>query len=176
MGHRSKENRRPLDAAALERLAVHYVGRFATTRARLRDYLARKLREREWTDERPADIAALVEKLAGLGYVDDAAFAAARAAGLQRRGYGDRRIGQALRGAGIGEADAGVAREGIADGGWDAAIAFARRKRIGPFASERGEREAREKALATMIRAGHSFAVARRIVESPPGVVPEKDA
>ena len=38
----------PLDRAALERLALRYVERFATTRGRLTDYLKRKIRERGW--------------------------------------------------------------------------------------------------------------------------------
>ena len=37
---------RPLDAAALDRLALRYVERFATTRGKLADYLRRKMRER----------------------------------------------------------------------------------------------------------------------------------
>ena len=49
---------------------------------------------------------ALVERMAALGYVDDRAFAAARAAALGRRGYGERRVGEALRAAGIDEEDA----------------------------------------------------------------------
>ena len=46
----SRERRQPppLDAAALERLALRYVERFATTRGRLTDYLTRKIRERGW--------------------------------------------------------------------------------------------------------------------------------
>jgi regulatory protein len=36
---RNKKHRPPLDAEALERLAVHYVGKYATTRAKLRSYL-----------------------------------------------------------------------------------------------------------------------------------------
>ncbi|HYZ48955.1 MAG TPA: RecX family transcriptional regulator, partial [Sphingomonas sp.] len=41
----------PLDAPALERFALRYVERYATTRARLADYLSRKLRERGWAGE-----------------------------------------------------------------------------------------------------------------------------
>ena len=38
----------PLDAEALEQAALSYAGRYATTRAKLAAYLARKLRERGW--------------------------------------------------------------------------------------------------------------------------------
>ena len=101
----------PLDAEALEQAALSYAGRYATTRARLAAYLARKLRERGWSGAGEPPIGRLVERMAALGYVDDRAFASARAAALTRRGYGARRVGAALRGAGIGEEDAADARE-----------------------------------------------------------------
>jgi hypothetical protein len=43
----------------MRQLALFYVGKYATTQAKLSGYLARKTRERGWDDERPADIAAL---------------------------------------------------------------------------------------------------------------------
>jgi regulatory protein len=165
----------PLDAAALERIGLRYVERYATTRAKLRAYLQRKLRERGWAGEGEPQAEALVERFADLGYVDDAAFAVARAAGLVQRGYGPRRVAASLRAAGIGESDAEPAEEAARDEAWQAALTFARRKRIGPFAGVAADRPAREKALAAMLRAGHGFAVARRIVDAPPGAVPEPD-
>ena len=69
-----------------------YVGRFATTRAKLAQYLRRKLREKGWEAPRPPDIEPLVERLARLGYVDDAAFALSKARSLGQRGYGERRV------------------------------------------------------------------------------------
>jgi len=71
--------RPPLDPAKLDELALAYVGRFATSRAKLTNYLARKLRERGWGGERDPDIPAVAERLARLGYVDDAAYAVAKA-------------------------------------------------------------------------------------------------
>ena len=64
----------PLDAAALDRLALRYVERFATTRGKLADYLRRKVRERGWTGP-DADPQAIAERMAGLGYIDDRQFA-----------------------------------------------------------------------------------------------------
>jgi regulatory protein len=114
-----------------------------------------------------------VEKLSDLRYVDDASFAAARASGLTRRGFGLRRVALSLRAAGIGDEDLHDATESVAAQSWDAAITFARRKRIGPFASAAPDRIGREKALAAMLRAGHSVEIARRIVRAEPGAVPE---
>ena len=81
----------PLDARALEQLALRYVERFATTRGKLAHYLARKIRERGW-DGPPADPQAIAERMAGYGYVDDRAYAEAKARALTRRGYGARRV------------------------------------------------------------------------------------
>ena len=166
---------RPLDEAALERLALRYVERFATTRAKLGDYLRRKLRERGWAPDRAPAIEMLAERFVELGYVDDAAFATARSAGLTRRGYGPRRVAASLRAAGIGETDAAPAEQAARDAAWDAALVFARRKRIGPFAAAIGDRATREKALAALLRAGHDMGMARRIVAAAPGDVPEPD-
>ena len=166
---------RPLDSAVLEALALAYVGRYATTRSRLADYLRRKLRERGWEDAGEPPVAAIVARLAELKYVDDAAFADARGAALARRGYGERRVAQALTFAGVDEEDSRPARAAVQDNALDAALTFARRKRIGPFAICETDREQRRKALAAMLRAGHSFALSRRVVDAAPGAEIELD-
>lgn len=171
---RNKKRPRPLDAEALERLALHYVGRYATTRAKLRSYLARKVRERGWNGDAP-DLDRLVERLAGLGYIDDEAFASARAASLQRRGYGERRVKEALGAAGISEEDAAEAKEQAREGALDAGLRFARRKRIGPFAAAEMDREARQKAFAAMMRAGHSFDVVQEVLKLSLADIPDSD-
>ena len=158
----------PLDSAALERLALRYVERFSTTRAKLADYLRRKIRERGW-DGPAADPAAIAAHLAELGYVDDRAFGEARARVMARRGLGRRRVDGALRQAGIEEEDAAALAPAIADQAVAAALTFARRKRIGPYAEALADRPLREKQLGAMVRAGHDFALARRIVAMAPG-------
>ncbi|CAA9500377.1 MAG: Regulatory protein RecX [uncultured Sphingomonas sp.] len=172
-GSRERERGRrapqPLDPAKLQELALRYVSRFATTRAKAEDYLRRKLRERGWNGEGSPDPDGLVSKLAALGYIDDAAFARAKAGSLGARGYGLRRVSQALAQAGVSEADGEDARTVAGDGAVEAAVLFARRRRIGPFATGPGDPAAREKALAAMIRAGHGFALAKAIVNTAPG-------
>lgn len=173
--HRHKSARPPLDQEGLERIALHYVGRYATSRAKLRHYLERKLSERGWSGEGVAPVDALIERIRTLGYVDDRAFAAARAASLGRRGYGPRRVSESLRAAGIGEEDGAEAREIASENAMTAALSFARRKRIGPYAAAAPDRPAREKAFAALLRAGHAMDIARRIVDAAPGDVPEED-
>lgn len=162
----------PLDQEALERLALRYVERFATSRSKMAAYLARKLRERGWAGDGEADAGAIVERLAGLGYIDDAAFALSKSRSLSERGYGAGRVGLALRIAGIEEADAAAARHYAAEQAVEAALRFARKRRFGPFASERADPRQRERALAAMIRAGHGFGLSKRILGLAPGEDP----
>jgi regulatory protein len=170
-----RKNRPPLDEPGLEQAALSYAGRYATTRARLTAYLGRKLRERGWAGAGAPPVAALVERMATLGYVDDRAFAVARAASLGRRGYGARRIVAALRAAGIEAEDGVEAQEAARDGAWQAALRFAERRRLGPFAPSAPDRKGEEKAIAAFLRAGHSPAIARRLARALPGQVPEAD-
>ncbi len=167
--HKSRKPRPPLSQEQLKELALSYVGRFATTRAKLALYLARKVRERGWAEERPAQIEAIVERLASLGYVDDAAFALSRSRSLTARGYGERRVRQSLRAAGIGEEDAEPANEHARAEAVEAALHFARRRRLGPFGDGSADRQQQEKALAAMIRAGHGFPLAKAILALEPG-------
>ena len=169
MRHSARKPRPPLDREKLDELALAYVGRFATTRAKLRSYLQRKVRERGWDDGPPADVAAIAERFASQGYVDDAAYALAKSRSLTGRGYGARRVDQSLRTAGVEEEDSAPAREHARAERVEAALRFAERRRLGPFASEPPDRKLRERALATMIRAGHGFGIARAIVDLPPG-------
>ena len=138
-------------------------------------YLTRKIKERGWDDEKSPDISALVSDFAESGYIDDAAFAEARARAFVRRGYGERRLGQDLFASGIDDDDSVVARETMTDGAFDAALNFARRKRIGPFANEAATPELRQKQLAAFMRAGHRFDLARRFVHAEPGEDVEQD-
>lgn len=155
----------PLSDTKLEELALSYVARFATTRAKLEGYLLRKLRERGWDGEGMPDAAALARRFAEAGYVDDAAFARMKTDSLLRRGYGERRVGEALRAAGVEEA----VREDVAPDAVEAlraAHGLARRRRFGPWAEVPPDRPLREKQIAAMLRAGHTLDNARRMVEA----------
>ncbi len=118
----------------------------------------------------------LVGRMADAGYVNDRLFAESKAASLGRRGYGARRVREALSAAGIDEADQAEARESAEENAWAAALRFAERKRLGPFAAQVPDRAAREKAIAAFLRAGHPSAIARRLASAAPGAVPDPDA
>ena len=88
---RAKRVKKPLNRANLRDLALSYAARYATTAAKLENYLIRKIRERglEETDEPvdiPAVVGGIVDRLVELKYVDDEAYAKARPGSLLRRG------------------------------------------------------------------------------------------
>ncbi len=156
----------PLDRARLEELALAYVARFATTRAKLEAYLARKVRERGWVEEGSSPpVAQLAEKFEQAGYIDDESYARAKAGSLLRRGYGRRRVDQVLSHAGVDEA----VRDAMPFGEDDlraAALGLARKRRFGPFGRELPDRAVRQKQIAAMLRAGHAMAHALALIDA----------
>jgi len=154
-----------LNASRLEELALAYVARFATTQAKLQAYLVRKLRERGWAEDGAPPVEAVVARYVEAGYVDDAAWARMKAGSLLRRGYGARRVGEALGQAGVAEDLRADVRPGEVEAR-RAALVLARRRRFGPFAMTPPDRPARDKQVAAMLRAGHPLDIARRIVDA----------
>lgn len=155
----------PLSDTKLEELALFYVARFATTRAKLEAYLMRKLRERGWDGDREPDAAALAQRFAEAGYVDDAVYARMKSDSLLRRGYGARRVSEALRAAGVDEGIRDDVTPAVGEAR-QAAFALARRRRFGPWGDPLPDRPVREKQIAAMLRAGHTLDNARQIVEA----------
>jgi regulatory protein len=60
--HSQRERKRlpPLDGERLRAIALTYVGRYATSCARLAAYLDRKIAERGWSDQAPPPVAAII--------------------------------------------------------------------------------------------------------------------
>ena len=161
---------KPLNEQTLNELALRYVGRFATTRAKLGAYLSRKLRERGWEGAGRPDPERIVERIAELGYVDDAGYALSKSRSLTGRGYGKQRVVQAMRVAGVDESDSEAARDFAEAQAVTAALRFAEKRRLGPYAErEVADPKERQKSVASMVRAGHGFELARKIVGMRPG-------
>ncbi len=169
--------KRPLDETTLRDLALHYAARYATTGAKLETYLARKIRERGVAEDedgrvRELDVTGLVSRLIELGYVDDDAYARMRTRDLTARGYGKRRVEQALWVAGVEENVRADNAPSEADSR-RAAILLARKRGFGMFghridaaAPADVRRAAKEKQIAAMLRAGHDFEHVRFILDA----------
>lgn len=160
-------------------LALAYVARFSTSASKLERYLLRKLRERGWDGDEPADPGALIRQFAAMGYIDDEVFARAKSNSLTRRGYGPRRVKEALGHDGIDEDIRNAVRPNEARQR-HSALAMAKKRRFGPFSREileRGDdydfddpppidRAIREKQIAAMLRAGHMLDNVRQILDA----------
>lgn len=153
-----------LDRQALEAIALRYVERFQTTQARLERYLRDKIRQRGWQGDEPADPEAIAAHLVELGYINDAAFATARAQAMERRGLGARRLRQTLAAYGVTEETSASAAADINP--WAAALAFARRRRLGPFGPAVTDPKKRERQFSAMLRAGHQASQSRAILSA----------
>lgn len=164
-GGRRRRPPTPLNSATFEEIALAYVARFSTTAAKLERYLRRKLRERGWYDAGEPPIGELVRRYVERGYVDDEVFAREKAGNLLRRGYGERRVGQALREAGIAEDLREALRPNEADAR-RAALTLARKRRFGPFGTAPLNKPLRERQIAAMLRAGHTLDNAREIIDA----------
>ena len=159
----------PLDDERLREIALSYVGRYATTRSKLRAYLQRKIRSRGWNGAGEPDLEALADTLAALGYIDDAAYALAKSRALSARGYGQRRLNDELFTAGVEINDRAPAQLHAREQTLAAALSFARRRRLGPYSSVEADPPQRKKWIAAMMRAGHSLRLARAIAAMAPG-------
>lgn len=168
----------PMDAAALERAGLHYLGRFSSGIEHFRRVLERKVRRRNPGFAPPdagqqAMIEALVAKCRRLGLLDDAAFARTKAAAMAARGKPARTVAARLAAQGVDEAAIAGALDALAEDAGGRAVAdlaaacrFARRRRLGPWRTVALDDARRKREIAAFARAGHAFGVARAIVEA----------
>ena len=153
----------------LERWALHYLGRYASSAENLRRVLKRRVHRRSPEAEQAAAlIDALVMRYRETGLLDDAAYAAARVQALHRRGESMRAMRARLAAKGVPAADVADAVSGLRavapDPDLAAACAFARRRRLGPFRRAAAD-YARE--LGSFARAGFSRRVAEAVLACP---------
>lgn len=166
---------RPLNAERMQRSALHYLQRYPATTESLRRVLNRRIRksvalhdsdEGELIEAREE----LLRRLQEAGYLDDARYVAARVDELHRRGTSSRGIAAKLRAKGappeLVDAALATLRESEPDAELTSAIAYARRRRIGPFHRDPERRQERhDKDLAALARQGFSYGVARRVID-----------
>src|SRR5436853_768320 len=146
-GEMTETEGRAIAPAQIEKWALGYLERFASSAENLRRVLVRRARRRlgpdlQVSEDTQRDIAAVVTRYCAAGLIDDAAYAAGRARARLRRGQSPRTIRAALAAKGIGAEDAAAAIGALAETAPDpqlaAACAFARRRRLGPYRREGG--------------------------------------
>jgi regulatory protein len=176
-----KRRRGPRKATAsyLENSAAHYLGRFATSSAHLRQLMMQKVQRsvaHHGTD--PADgkgfVDTIIAKFERLGFLDDQAYGEMRARSLHAKGTPVRGIRYKLQQKGLSEDNIDAALAALADEAevrdldLSAALRLARRRRLGPYLSDdRDVRDARrEKDMAVLARAGFSYDVVCQVLDA----------
>lgn len=169
----------PPDEAGLREAALAHLARFAATETGLVRVLDRRIarwaraaeaegQERDaiagTATRARASARAIAARLVQAGAVDDAAFAAARAARLARAGRSKRAIAAHLAAKGVAPSVAADAMPEGEDAELISALRLLRRKRLGPFAAEPPDADRRRRTLASLARAGFASGPARRAV------------
>jgi regulatory protein len=172
---RGKGRRGPRRASAkhLERAALYYLERYATSSDNLRRVLMRKVARSARahdTDETAgrAMVEELIARFLELGLLDDARYAESQVRRLRRRGTSRRLIMARLWAKGL---DATVIDEALrqfddlsSEPEMAAACAYVQRRRLGPYRAARARERLRGRDLAALARAGFSYRVAERVM------------
>lgn len=159
----------------LEKSALFYLERYATSVENLRRNLLRKVRrsaEAHGGDPEAgaAAVEALLARFQRSGLLDDEVYAQGRCQALLRQGMSLRGIRTRLRAKGVpseivdGALDALTEERGSPD--LEAAVAYARKRRIGPYRGAGARAENRERDLAALGRRGFSYATAAAVVDA----------
>lgn len=169
--------------ARLREAALAHLAKFAATEAALRRVLDRRIdrwaRAAEVEGQPREHVAAaaavahaaaaeVARAMVAAGAVDDAAFAASRARRLARAGRSRRAIAAHLSAKGVDAETTAAAVPEDPEAELAAALAYCRRRRIGPFARVAADVEARRKALAALARGGFAQGVARQALAMDP--------
>ncbi|HEX3863887.1 MAG TPA: RecX family transcriptional regulator [Stellaceae bacterium] len=167
----------PVAPELIEKWALSYLERYASSAANLRRVLRRRvLRASGYDDDemRSADplIDALIARYRATSLLDDSAYAASRTRRGVARGHSLRRIaaGLAAKGIGMEEAAAALAvlRDTDADPDLAAACAYARRRHLGPYRRDRSvqaaDTDTRQRELGAFARAGFTRRTAETVL------------
>lgn len=163
---------RKLAPADLKDAALHYLGRYAASTARLRQVMLRRIRRSAQANEldpQPLldELERVIAMLIRTGLLNDESFAEGRVRSLNRRGGSRRQIAGKLAAAGVAQATTTRAlaalEEDTPDAEFAAAVAYAKRRRLGAYRTQPDETpERRRKDLMAMARAGFALGLARQ--------------
>ena len=154
--------------------ALAYLARYAASTAHLRRVLQRKVQRRALRSENPmppateiaAAIDAAVERMTGLGLLNETEYATNLAIQYRERGESLSKVRLRLLAKGLEADDIVAAIEPLDDDELVAAKRYAQRKRLGPYRLHPGKPDQPKRDIASLCRAGFSISISRKIVES----------
>ena len=163
---------RRLEPKHVKDIALDYLAKFAASSAKLKQVMKRRIeRSAAAHDDDPAPMLSEMDRvlvdLIAKGILNDATFAEMMTRSLARRGGSQRKISASLAAKGVSRADTAQAmaklRADEPDAELAAAVAFAKRRRLGAFRAKTDDTpERRRKDLGSMARAGFGMDVARK--------------
>lgn len=164
----------PLDRSALERKALDYIGRYEAPASRITAVLRRMVEReaRRQSIDREAALRMIDEVVADLvarGLIADHRYAGIRVRQLRDRGTGTSMIRQDLRARGVSATvvdDVLASETDPAAANLAAAIALARRRKLGPFRPAHAREENRMRDMAALARRGFDPELARRVIDA----------
>lgn len=167
----SSRRKRKITLSRLKNIALYYLQRFDSSADNLRQVLNRRVfdyaRENPEFDrqEAAAWIEEIITDFERYGYLDDARYAETKIASYLAAGKPERYIRQKMKQKGVGDAVVERILSAAEIDETGAAENFARKKKIGPFRKSWEEQNAcRQKDLATMVRAGFDYEIAKKVI------------
>ncbi|MGB9153975.1 MAG: regulatory protein RecX [Alphaproteobacteria bacterium] len=168
---------------SLANIALHYLGRYAASEASLRRVLTNRLRRVTMQNsefakdlERQQALRSVIETIIAThkrtGVINDAIFAETKVNSLRRQGRSRRAIQQKLSAKGIASETITTALSQNNDGAepadieLKAAMALARKRKLGPFRKTLADADRSRKDFAALARAGFSSDIARRVLKT----------
>lgn len=167
---REKKQPKRISRQYLENAALYYLQRYATSATNFRRVMTRKIdRSCAFHKVDAAEFYPLLDDMIAryerAGLLNDGGFAQARVASLRRQGRSKQDIMARLQAKGLGKdmIAAALAELDSEDAEQEAAQAFAKRKKLGPWRKKalRDPKDS-QKEMAAMARAGYSFEIARK--------------
>ncbi len=181
-GKRKAEKRPPraLTAQRLNAIALRHLERYASSAENLRRVLQRRVDKAARLHDDPGQamnsgetqvwIEELIGRFVDIGLLNDRLYAQNRARALLAQGVSTYLIRLKLREKGlcVDDIEAALERLFTEHGEPDmiAAVKRAKRRRLGPYGDPAKRRERYDRDMAALARAGFSYAVAKRVIET----------
>jgi regulatory protein len=172
--------------SSLSNVALHYLGRYMASEASLRRVLTNRLRrvsmenpsfaaDHDLQATLRSAIETIIERHIKAGALNDATFAETKIQSWRRQGRSKNAIKQRLALKGIPQSlieqalvQSDEQNDGEEDAEWRAALALAKKRKIGPFGKQDAGVIKKKKDFGMLARAGFSSAIARRLLAYDP--------
>ena len=170
---RKQPKKKVLKQDYLKNAGAYYLQRYASSEENFKQVLWRKAHRRQWPDDLTEDqvrqwINDTCETFVRLGVLNDSQYVETKLRSLRRSGRSSSYVRNYLRSKGVEPSliEDALAGEEEDDADWRAAVAFARRRRLGPFRLSDAplSRDDERRQLAAFARAGHRYDLARHIL------------